>query len=110
MMKLHAPLRRANYAFLHQWKQCEGGTARDNPLNTTEPMPGATDYNSAGVKNYVSGTQGIDATYLTLINGHYNGIVHDLRTRSFTAKQIAERNVEEIEVWGTNPTCIINGL
>ena len=73
-------------------------------------MPGATEYNSAGVKNYVSGTQGIDATYITLVNGFYNGIVHDMRTRSLTAKQIAERNAKEISTWGTNPTCIINGL
>lgn len=95
---------------MHQWRLCEGGTARYNPLNTTEPMPGATDYNSAGVKNYVSGTQGIEAMYLTLVNGHYNHLVADMRSRTLSALQIAERNVANIETWGTNPTCIINGL
>ena len=95
---------------MHQWRECEGGTARYNPLNTTEQMSGATNYNNAGVKNYVSGAQGIDATYLTLVNGHYNGIVYDMRLRSLTAKEIAQRNKVEIGVWGTNPDCIINGL
>lgn len=77
-------------------------------------MPGSTNYNvidgRPGVQNYVSGTQGIDATYITLTNGHYNHLVRDLHSRSLNAKQIAERNVENINTWGTNPDCIINGL
>lgn len=46
--------------------QAEGGEARFNPLNTTLPMPGATDYNGVHVKNYTSYAQGLDATVRTL--------------------------------------------
>lgn len=46
--------------------QAEGGGAKSNPFNTTQPMPGATNYNSVGVKNYVSPEQGIEATIKTL--------------------------------------------
>jgi hypothetical protein len=48
------------------WHQKEGGHAEWNPLNTTEPAEGATDYNSAGVKNYPSMQSGIEATLATL--------------------------------------------
>lgn len=46
--------------------QAEGGGALFNPLNTTLPMPGATDYNSVHVKNYRSYDQGLVATARTL--------------------------------------------
>lgn len=87
----------------------EGGTARYNPLNTTEPWPGATDYNDAGVKNYPTGADGIEATYLTLTNGHYNGIVRDMRTH-LSARQMVERNASEFDVWGTGSKLILEVL
>jgi hypothetical protein len=46
--------------------QAEGGGALFNPLNTTLPMPGATDYNSVHVKNYLTYSQGVTATANTL--------------------------------------------
>jgi hypothetical protein len=50
------------------WMQAEGGSAKFNPLNTTLKEPGSTTLagNTAGVQNYVSGGQGIDATAKTL--------------------------------------------
>jgi hypothetical protein len=53
--------------------------ARFNPMNTTESAPGATDYNSVGVKNYTSWGQGIAATVATLTGG-YPGIVAGFRS------------------------------
>ena len=52
-----------------------------NPLATTYDMPGATDFNSVGVKNYVSLAQGIEAIVFTLEapNHGYETILSDLR-------------------------------
>lgn len=111
LRKLHCPpLQRSNLALLHAWAVAEGGSSRFNPLNTTEPWPGATDYNSVGVKNYPTGADGIAATYLTLSNGHYNGIVRDMRVKRLTAKQIVERNASEFDVWGTGSKLILEVL
>ena len=51
------------------WETAEFTRARWNPLATTHDMPGATDFNSAGVKNYVSLDQGLRATIETLRGG-----------------------------------------
>ncbi len=48
------------------WETAEFTKARWNPLATTHDMPGATDFNSVGVKNYVSLEQGLQATIETL--------------------------------------------
>lgn len=109
LTKLRARQTRSNYRLLHVWRECEGGTAAYNPLNTTEPWPGATDYNSVGVKNYPSGSDGIQATYLTLVNGHYNGIVGGLRGR-VAAKTIVEKYGSEFDTWGTGTECILRSL
>jgi hypothetical protein len=64
------------------WEAAEGGAwnggARYNPLNTTEPMSGATNFNSVGVKNYTSWEQGLNATVKTLENGYYTDILNAL--------------------------------
>jgi hypothetical protein len=72
-------------------------------------MPGATQYNNVGVKNYVSGKQGIEATYITLVNGHYNGIVQGLRA-GIPAKRIVTENAVEFNTWGTGTICILRSL
>ena len=48
------------------WETAERTAASWNPLATTYPMPGATQFNSVGVRNYRSMGQGIQATILTL--------------------------------------------
>ncbi len=107
---IHAKGVRENRRLLAAWARAEGGTASYNPLNTTEPWPGATDYNSVHVKNYASGPSGIAATAATLVNGHYDGIVADLRAGTFTAEQIATRNSSEFDVWGTGAANILRVL
>ena len=60
-------------ASLSAWIQRETPwppVARYNPMNTTLPAPGATDYNSDHVKNYTSWSQGIAATVATLEGGY----------------------------------------
>lgn len=90
-----------NRKLLGAWARAEGGSARWNPLNTTEPWPGSWNYNSAGVKDYRTGADGIAATAATLTNGFYWSIVHDLRAGKKSARQIVTDNAAEFDKWGT---------
>ncbi len=99
-----------NRKLLGAWQRAEGGSARYNPLNTTEPWPHATLYNSVGVRNYASGADGLAATAATLVNGHYPGIVEDLRCGRKTARQIVTDRAAEFDVWGTGAANILRLL
>jgi hypothetical protein len=81
--RLHAPRCANNLIVMVAWAQQENTLAGWNPLATTYDEPGATLFNSAGVKNYVSLYQGLDATVGTLRLGFsshgYGAIVQDLR-------------------------------
>lgn len=99
-----------NRRLLAAWARAEGGSAGFNPLNTTQPWPGATDYNSVGVKNYPNGAAGIAATAATLVNGHYNGIVADLRVGKLPAEEIVRRNASEFDTWGTGAGNVLRVL
>jgi peptidoglycan hydrolase CwlO-like protein len=69
-----------NLVAMVAWESAEGTMASWNPLATTYDMPGATLFNSVGVKNYRSLAQGVQATIGTLqAPGHgYQAIVGDL--------------------------------
>jgi hypothetical protein len=75
-----APVSRNNLVVLVAWETAEFTSAKWNPLATTYPMPGATSYNSSGVRNYVSVQQGLQATKMTLDQSGlgYEPIVSDL--------------------------------
>lgn len=49
----------------------EDSRAVDNPLDTTLPEQGATNFNTVGVKDYDSLAQGVEATVATLNEGRY---------------------------------------
>jgi cell wall-associated NlpC family hydrolase len=72
-----------NLRFFDAWARAEGGTATNNPFNTTQKMPGSTFYNQLGggigVQNYQTPQVGIDATVNTLTNGRYGNIIGALR-------------------------------
>jgi hypothetical protein len=74
---------KSNMLFMYAWRQAEGGKAKNNPFNTTFKMPGATSYNSIGVKNYETPEKGIEATCKTLKNGRdkygYDKIIDGLK-------------------------------
>jgi len=78
-----APVNSKTVTFMRAWAKLEGGSASWNPFNTTAPMPGATSYNSVGVRNYASRQDGITATIRTLVNSgkgtYYKGIIAALR-------------------------------
>lgn len=73
-----------NVRALVGWERAEGGhwnnDARFNPLNTTQPEPGAGNTGSQGnIKVYRSWDQGLQATAQTLRNGRYGAIINALR-------------------------------
>jgi hypothetical protein len=77
---IHAPVTPQNVASIEAWAHREGGGGANNPLNTTLGMPGATDFNSVGVKNYASMGVGVLATARTLLGGNYSDVVAALRS------------------------------
>jgi len=90
-----APITDENMKFLYAWRQAEGGKARNNPFNTTQPKPNSTFYNclkkgvsgcKSGVRNYMSSQDGIDATIKTLKNGRYQNIISALQSGASAEK------------------------
>ena len=100
----------ANRTLLQAWARAEGGTARYNPLNTTQWLPGCSNYNTAGVKNFRTGADGVRATAVTLMNGYYPGIVRDLRAGTKPAASIVRDNAAEFDKWGTGAANVLRVL
>ena len=71
-----------------------------NPLATTEPAPGATNYNAVGVKNYPTLDEGLGATWATFTNGHYPTLLAILRDPAGGSAGTYCAS-PELNVWGT---------
>jgi hypothetical protein len=95
---LGAPESEENLKFLYAWRQSEGSGGKYNPFNTTWDLPGSTNANSVGVKNYKSLEDGMKATIKTLRNGLYTCIVDGL-VNDIGAAEIAK--CESLKTWGT---------
>lgn len=89
--------------FLKAWRQGEGGSAKNNPFNTTKDVPGDDDtkYNSVGVRNYPDRQTGLDATLATLKLPYYTDLINKLKDDSITAVELA--NSPALDKWGTGP-------
>ena len=102
LKRLGMPMTADNVAAVVAWEMAEGGhwynTAYYNPLNTTQSMPGATIFNSVGVKAYKSWAQGLEASVITINNGFYGGILAALR-RGNDAQAVAD--AVAASPWGT---------
>ena len=72
LRQLTVPACPQNVIAVVAWETAEYTTATWNPLATTFNMPGATKFNGAGVRNYRSLEQGLDATVSTLLLGVRN--------------------------------------
>ncbi len=97
-----APVTAANLDTLWGWSNAESGAdvmRWNNPLNTTEPWPGAQIMNSVGVKRYASVNDGMLATVATLGNGYYPTILANLRA-SISRSQWGNA-CGELGKWGT---------
>ena len=77
---LGAPATSADINSLVAWLPHENTAAKNNPMASTLKEPGSTTFNYIGVQNYVTATQGAQATAATLNNGHYPRIVADLKS------------------------------
>lgn len=95
------PFTRRNRVVYMTMAQSEGGSARNNMLNTTEQWPGATDYNWVHVKNYPSEDAGVQATAKTF-NGKGHGYekIEKLLKEDAPAKQTVEAWADSD--WGTS--------
>jgi hypothetical protein len=75
---LGMPRTTANIRAVTAWVAAEGTKAGNNPLATTQGMPGATSFNEVGVRNFASYSDGLAATVKTLHNGRYGNILSAL--------------------------------
>jgi hypothetical protein len=102
--KIGAEVTTHNMRALMAWMQAEGDAGRFNPLNTTHDMPGATDFNSVGVKNYASFNHGVAATAETLNYGADRDLYgYSAIRRRLHLNRAAYRTLLAIErsAWGT---------
>lgn len=95
---LKVPVTDENMKFMYAWRQAEGKGGIYNPFNTTWDLPGSTNMNSHGVKNYKSLEDGMIATVKTLKHPRYSCIVNGLRD-NIGADNIAR--CESLKTWGT---------
>lgn len=95
---LGAPWNSATQRFLYAWRQAEGGSARYNPFNTTQRMPGSVAYNSVGVQSYPDAATGVSATVKTILNGRYTPLVSALRSGTSVS---AMADALAASPWGT---------
>lgn len=102
LMQIRAPATTRNVQSLQVWRAYEGGTALWNPLNDTDSRLGSTEYNSAGVQNYTSAAQGVNATADTLQNGRYTAILVRLRGDMPLPEWNDPSVLEQINTWGTH--------
>jgi hypothetical protein len=104
---------RENLIALVAWQLNEGTDAEWNPLATTYDMPGATEFNWVGVKNYRSLAQGLQATWLTLKRGWsaygYGEIVKAVR-RCAPAEETAEAINRSSWCYGCTSGQYVTGL
>jgi hypothetical protein len=103
------------------WAQAEGGTAENNPLNTTCHGGDSfgdwqgQDFNRITVANYTSPFHGIVLTAATFLESKifYPGVVVPLRKMeagSVTAENFVKTNKVAIEQWGTSAQLILDCL
>jgi peptidoglycan hydrolase-like protein with peptidoglycan-binding domain len=107
------PVSAENIIALIAWPESERshtlpGGASFNPFDTTERWTGSTNFNPAGVQNYLSLGDGIMATKATLYNGLYGPIVSALQI-SDSADTVCARVCAS--PWGSKPIqSIVNSV
>jgi len=109
LIKLGVPLTRSNVNVVVAWEWCEkphpdGAWQWNNPLNTTRNCCNWVRItNSAGVKEYPTKNDGIEACVQTIRLSYYKAMHRALMENNPHAFLAAEN---EIGTWGTNPGCI----
>lgn len=102
MTKIEAPVTAANLGAFSAWAAGEGSCAHFNPLDTTQPEPGATAFNTLDdgghVWNYPSMATGVQATVTALTNGLYQPVIDAFMASAGVATVAA---AVEHSPWGT---------
>jgi hypothetical protein len=106
----------SNLADLSMWIAGENTKAKFNPLATSTSMPGAVNagpaegftHNDAGVKNYNSYKQGVDATVKTLTGKpEYKGILDALSAGNVSTTDF--KSIVAASPWGTFKSSVASG-
>lgn len=101
---INAPVNQPNGAAsaLIAWEHLEsgGGGGQYNPWNSTLAWPGASNVNSAGVKNYASYSDGIAASAQTFSSGVWANLANLLRSGNASFAQIANEVNSVGGAWG----------
>lgn len=83
LKSIGAPTSPGNVQVIENWEMAESGQGGGlyNPLNSTELAPGSTPLpgNGAGVQDYVSYQQGIQAAHATYTQTQWAGVVNALK-------------------------------
>jgi hypothetical protein len=98
LTRLGMPVTAENVKVMVAWQRAEGTRAQNNPLATTQSMPGATRFNSVGVKNFVTYDDGITANIKAITNGRYPNILAALQAGN-SAEAVARAIAAS--PWGT---------
>lgn len=102
LKELNLPSTTNNVKFLTIWQTYEGGSAKNNPLNTTMKYVNASDYNSAKVKNYLTEDDGINATAKTLSLNYYKAIIKGFKeNQSLDYYKNNADVIKALKTWGT---------
>jgi hypothetical protein len=95
-----------NIVFMKAWRQAEGGSALNNPWNSTQSIgTKKSNYNYVGVKNYFNYNDGVTATVKTMTNGRYNTVVKALKKGLKDKNEALElaRLVQKYDMTGAIP-------
>lgn len=104
LAKLNLPATGPNIAVLSGLALSEGrGLAGWNPFDTTQKAPGSTAFNSAGVQNYSSFQQGVDATAQTLNNGLYDSLLTGLAEQQPLSYYVSGPGFTSLKIWQRGP-------
>ena len=107
---LDAPVTEGNMTLLLAWMYRENTGAKNNPFATTFNLDGSTQYNDAGVRNFATFEEGVEATVRTFDPegvsetnpDRYNGIVAALRAGTSPQDVLdSDELKDELFTWGT---------
>lgn len=78
--------------------------AQYNLLNTTQREPGSTNFNSAGVQDFLTFQQGTETNAKVLANGYYPLLYRAVSQNKILFFAHINQLVEkELDIWGTGP-------
>jgi hypothetical protein len=92
---LGMPQTEANINSIQAWIHAEGGGGQNNPLNTTQAMPGSTCFNDVCVRNYPSIAVGLLGNAKALTNGLYGDIISALKS----GQGLCGRSFQGLSTW-----------